>query len=104
MAHYDYRHAAQLQLGRLYHEDPLDGAEERRELIDQYLALSDKYYSGIRSTREISGVEIMPLGEVVADFRPASYRESQEEITKRAVDANRKEDAPKREASRTRGS
>ena len=104
VAHYDYSHAPLLQARQLYREDVLEGAEERVELNDQHRAVWKRYSSGIRSTREISGVEIMPLGEVVADFRPAGYRESKEEITKRVVDAIRKEDEPKRKASKTRGS
>lgn len=46
------------------------------ELTERWSSVADRYFSGIRTTRAISVVEIMPLGEVVAGVRPAGVREA----------------------------
>lgn len=89
VSQYVYHHAALLEALAVPNSDDPPGSEgwlatitRHQELTDRYQSVADKYFSGIRSTREISGVEIMPLGEVVAGDRPAGHRKSDEELAR----------------------
>ena len=52
-----------------------------------------KYWPRHRRTREISGVEIMPLGEVVAGLRKPGWRESEQAAIERLTEAFQHESA-----------
>lgn len=96
VSHYVYHHAALLAARNIPESDDPPGSEEwfatlheLQEQTGRYQAVSGKYFSGIRSSREISGVEIMPLGEVVAGDRPAGYRESDKEFAQQMLERER---------------
>ena len=78
---YVYNHAALIRANQA--NDP----DVRLAQTEEYLEASRKYLRGIRSTREISGVEILPLGEVVAGLRRPGWRESEEAANQRMIAA-----------------
>ena len=69
-----------------------EDSEARLALSEEYLATARRYGSGIRSTREISGVELMPLGQVVAGLRDPGWRESDEAAYRRLIEAAKEEE------------
>jgi hypothetical protein len=83
---YTYHHAALIGANRA--ENPEEGVA----LTEQYLAASRRYRGGIRSTREISAVELLPLGQVVAGLRDPGWRESNEAAHRRLIEAGKEEE------------
>lgn len=57
-----------------------DGArpQEIEGKINPAMRRTFRYFSGIRTTRELTGAELRPLGEVVADMRPPGQRDHAE--------------------------
>jgi hypothetical protein len=85
---YTYNHTA------LIRADQAEGPEESLVLSEEYQATARKYRSGIRSTREISGVELLPLGQVVAGLRDPGWRESDDAAHRRLIEAAKEEEEP----------
>jgi len=83
---YTYNHAA------LIRANQAADSEVRLALSQEYLATARKYASGIRSTREITGVELLPLGQVVAGLRDPGWRESDEAAHRRLIEAGKEEE------------
>ncbi|MBB5220341.1 hypothetical protein HNP73_000262 [Amaricoccus macauensis] len=83
---YTYHHSALLRANQAKHP------EEGVALTEQYLAASRRYRGGIRSTREISAVELLPLGQVVAGLRDPGWRESNEAAHRRLIEAGKEEE------------
>lgn len=77
---YSYLHRHLREAG--HHRLDADGALGSDWPITRFLEVAARYTSGIRRTHEITGVEIMPLGEVVAGDRPAGHRETDAELTR----------------------
>ena len=91
---YTYVHEALIEAGKLKpgpepDEDLagwLKSVQAGLELSERRTSVSNRYFSGIRTTRAMSVVEIMPLGEVVAGNRPPGYRETDEELTRQHLE------------------
>jgi hypothetical protein len=89
---YVYNHPA------LIRANQTDDSDVRLAQTEEYLEASRRYLRGIRSTREISGVEILPLGEVVAGLRRPGWRESEEAAIQRMIETSRHEASAARKA------
>lgn len=83
---YTYNHAG------LVRANQTEDAGESLALLEEYQATAREYRSGIRSTREVSGVELLPLGEVVAGLRQPGWRDSGEAAHRRMTEAASKEE------------
>lgn len=77
-----YEHPALIRANRA--EFP----EARLALTEEYLAALSRYRGGIRRTLEVSWVELLPLGQVVAGLREPGWRETDEAAGRRTVEAS----------------